>query len=401
MREAIQPNARETMDGTPATIDTESVVRARYGAAAHVKETALCCPVSYDPRYLERIPQEIRDKDYGCGDPSLYVRPGDTVLDLGSGGGKICYIAAQIVGRKGRVIGVDFNPEMLGLARKYRREMARKLGYDVVDFHRARIQDLGLSLDALDEWLASHPVTSADDLAALEEAQARLRATAPLVADESVDVILSNCVLNLVSETARDQLFREMFRVLKRGGRVAISDIVSDEPVPEAMKRDATLWSGCIAGTFQEAAFLEAFERAGFHAIQLEKYDEKPWQTVRGVEFRSATVTARKGKQGPCWERNQAVVYKGPWKKVEDDDGHVLLRGQRMAVCDKTYRILTGAPYAEAIIPVPPRKEIPRARAKPFDCSQSGVRPPALTKGKRYKRTETSAGACGPGNSCC
>src|SRR5262245_51308379 len=389
------------MDGTPATIDTESVVRARYGAAARVKETALCCPVSYDPRYLERVPQEIRDKDYGCGDPSLYVRPGDTVLDLGSGGGKLCYIAAQIVGRKGRAIGVDFNLEMLGLARKYRREMARKLGYDVVEFHRARIQDLGLSLDALDEWLASHPVTSADDLAALEEAQARLRATAPLIPDESVDVILSNCVLNLVSETAREQLFREMFRVLKRGGRVAISDIVCDEPVPEAMKRNADLWSGCIAGAFQEAAFLEAFERAGFHAIQLEKYDEKPWQTVRGVEFRSATVTARKGKQGPCWERNQAVVYKGPWKKVEDDDGHVLLRGQRMAVCDKTYRILTDAPYAEEIVPVPPRKEIPLARAKPFDCSQSAVRPPELTKGKRYKRTETSAGACGPGGSCC
>jgi len=125
MTEGDAANARETMDGTPATIDTESVVRARYGAAARAKETALCCPVSYDPRYLERIPQEIRDKDYGCGDPSLYVQPGDTVLDLGSGGGKICYIAAQIVGRKGRVIGVDFNPEMLGLARKYRREMAQ------------------------------------------------------------------------------------------------------------------------------------------------------------------------------------------------------------------------------------------------------------------------------------
>ncbi|HVH07895.1 MAG TPA: methyltransferase domain-containing protein, partial [Myxococcota bacterium] len=134
------------MDGTPATIDTESAVRARYGKAARVKEAALCCPVTYDPRHQEAIPEEIRDRDYGCGDPSLYVREGDTVLDLGSGGGKICYIAAQIVGRKGRVIGVDFNPEMLGLARKYRREMARKLGYDVVDFHRARIQDLGLSL---------------------------------------------------------------------------------------------------------------------------------------------------------------------------------------------------------------------------------------------------------------
>jgi arsenite methyltransferase len=390
------------MDGTPATIDTESAVRARYEKAARVKETALCCPVTYDPRHLEAIPEEIRDRDYGCGDPSLHVRAGDTVLDLGSGGGKICYIAAQIVGRKGRVIGVDFNPEMLALARKYRKEMARKLGYDVVEFHRARIQDLSLSLDAVDAWLAKNPVTSADDLVRLEDVQADLRRKTPLVADESVDVILSNCVLNLVSEPARDQLFREMFRVLKRGGRVAISDIVSDELVPDEMKRDAKLWSGCIAGAHQEAAFLQAFERAGFHAIRLEKYDEKPWRTVRGVEFRSVTVTARKGKQGPCWERNQAVLYKGPWKRVEDDDGHVLLRGQRMAVCDKTFRILTGAPYADEVVPVPPRKEIPLSRAKPFDCNQNAVRAPAETKGRRYKRTEKAvAEACGPDGNCC
>jgi ubiquinone/menaquinone biosynthesis C-methylase UbiE len=389
------------MDGTAVTIDTESAVRARYEAAARAQEAALCCPVSYDPRYLDKIPAEIREKDYGCGDPSLHVREGDTVLDLGSGGGKICYIAAQIVGPKGRVIGVDFNPEMLALARKYRGEMARKLGYDVVAFHRARIQDLSLPLDAVDEWLAEHPVASADDLGRLEELQARLRATAPVVPDESVDVILSNCVLNLVGEGAREQLFREMFRVLKRGGRVAISDIVSDEVVPEEMKRDPELWSGCIAGAFQEAAFLEAFERAGFHAIALENYEEKPWRTVRGVEFRSATVTARKGKQGPCRERNQAVIYRGPWKKVEDDDGHVLLRGQRMAVCDKTYRILTDAPYAAEVIPVPPRKDVPLSRAKPFDCGRSAVRAPAETKGKRYKRTEKAAAACAPGGSCC
>jgi arsenite methyltransferase len=382
-------------------VDTEAAVRRRYEEAAHVREEALCCPVSYDPKYLEAVPEEIRDKDYGCGDPSLYVREGDTVLDLGSGGGKICYIAAQIVGRGGRVIGVDFNPEMLALARKHRETMAARLGYDVVEFHRARIQDLALSLDAVDAWLAEHPVTSTNDLAGLEAVQARLRETAPLVPDESVDVILSNCVLNLVSEAAREQLFREMFRVLKRGGRVAISDIVSDEVVPAELKRDPELWSGCIAGSFQEAGFLAAFERAGFHAIALEKYDERPWRTVRGIEFRAATVTARKGKQGPCWERHQAVIYKGPWKQVEDDDGHVLRRGERTAVCDKTYRILTGAPYAEEVIAVPPRKEVPLAKAKEFDCGRSTLRNPAETKGKRYRRTASGADACAPGGSCC
>ena len=344
-----------------AVLDVESAVRGRYEGAAHAREALLCCPVTYDPKYLSAIPQEILEKDYGCGDPSRYVREGDKVLDLGSGGGKVCYIAAQIVGPKGRVIGVDFNPEMLALARKYQGEMAERLGHNNVKFLRARIQDLALPLDEVDPYLKANPVRSSDDLRRLEEFQARLRKGAPMIPDESVDVIISNCVLNLVRDEDREQLFREMFRVLKRGGRVAISDIVSDETVPDEMKRDPELWSGCISGAFTEVGFLTAFERAGFHAISLDKHDEQPWKTVRGIEFRSVTVTARKGKQGPCLERNQAVIYKGPWKRVEDDDGHTLVRGQRMAVCDKTYRILTGDPYASDVVSVPPLKEIGRA----------------------------------------
>ena len=384
-----------------ATLDTEAAVRDRYEKAARAREAKLCCPVTYDPKYLEAIPQEILDKDYGCGDPSRYVRPGDAVLDLGSGAGKICYIAAQIAGAKGRVIGVDFNPEMLGLARKYQPQIAAALGYDNVRFHRARIQDVALPLDEVDAYLKANPVRSSADLRRYEEFQARLRKAAPVIPDESVDLIISNCVLNLVRENDREQLFREMFRVLKRGGRAAISDVLSDEPVPEAMKQDAELWSGCIAGAFQETAFLAAFERAGFHAIALDKYDERPWKTLSGIQFRSVTVTARKGKQGPCWERNQAVIYKGPWKKVEDDDGHTLVRGQRTAVCDKTYRILTGEPYAGQIAPVPPLKEIPLRSAKPFACGQSALRSPAETKGKRYRKTENAAAACAPGSGCC
>ncbi len=389
------------MSRKSATLDTEAAVRGRYGRAARAREARLCCPVSYDPKYLQAIPQEILEKDYGCGDPSRYVRAGETVLDLGSGAGKICYIAAQIVGEKGCVIGVDFNPEMLALARRYQPQIAGALGYGNVRFHRARIQDLALSLDEADAYLKANPVRSSEDLHRYEEFQARLRRAAPVVPDDSVDVIISNCVLNLVRETDREQLFREMFRVLRRGGRVAISDIVSDEPVPESFKRDAGLWSGCIAGAFLEAAFLAAFERAGFHAVELETYSARPWKTLRGIEFRSVTVTARKGKQGPCWERKQAVIYKGPWKKVEDDDGHTLLRGQRMAVCDKTYRILTSEPYAAAIVPVPPLKEIPLRRAKPFACGQTALRSPAETKGQRYRKTENASADCAPGSGCC
>lgn len=384
-----------------ATLDTEKAVQKRYGRAARAPEPALCCPVSYDPRYLEVIPAEILERDYGCGDPSRFLRPGDTVLDLGSGAGKTCFIAAQIVGPAGKVIGVDFNSEMLALARKHQPAIAARLGYDNVVFHRARIQDLALPLDEVDAYLKARPVRSAATLADFEAFAERLRQGAPLLPDQSVDVIVSNCVLNLVKEADKEKLFAEMYRVLKRGGRVAISDIVSDEDVPAALKRNSELWSGCLAGAWREDGFLEAFEKAGFYGIQLEKYDGKPWQTVRGIQFRSVTVTARKGKEGPCLERYQAVIYKGPWKEVRDDDGHRLRRGQRMAVCDKTFKILTGAPYADDIVPVPPLREVHLNQAQGFVCDGAAVRDPRETKGKRYRKTVApTRSVCGP-EGCC
>ena len=369
------------------TLDTEQMVQRRYSQAARAKQPALCCPVSYDPRYLEVIPEEILERDYGCGDPTRFLRPGDTVLDLGSGAGKICYIAAQVVGAQGKVIGVDFNMEMMAPARKHQPIVAARLGYDNVVFHRARIQDLALSLDEVEAYLKANPVCGAAELVDLEAFTERLRTAAPLIPDDSVDVIVSNCVFNLVKESDKQKLFAEIYRVLKRGGRVAISDIVADEDVPPAMRRDAKLWSGCLAGALREDRFLEAFEQAGFYGVQIEKFDEKPWQTVRGIQFRSITVTARKGKEGPCLERYQAVIYKGPWKQVHDDDGHVLRRGQRIAVCDKTYGILTSAPYADSIVPVPPLKPLPLARAKGFRCQGTTLRDPRDTKGKRYRKT--------------
>src|SRR5690606_16593357 len=96
----------------------EPVVRERYAAAAKAQEPALCCPVSYDPRYLEAVPTEVIEKDYGCGDPSRHLKPGETVLDLGSGTGKICFIASQVVGPAGKVIGVDMTDDMLEVARR-------------------------------------------------------------------------------------------------------------------------------------------------------------------------------------------------------------------------------------------------------------------------------------------
>lgn len=363
----------------------------RYSAGAKAVEPALCCPVSYDPALLDLLPREIIEKDYGCGDPSRYVRAGDTVLDLGSGGGKICYIAAQIVGNNGRVIGVDMNDDMLALARRHQDDMARKLGGDRVCFVKARIQDLALDLEAQDAWLADHPVRASGDLAALHAWQTRQRRERPLIADASVDVVVSNCVLNLVAEEDKQQMVREIYRVLKPGGRVAISDIVSDEPVSDAMRRDPRLWSGCISGAFEEQAFLRAFADAGFLAVRYDKWDAAPWQVVEGIEFRSVTLTAVKGEGTACLDYGHAVIYRGPFSEVRDDDNHVFPRGARMAVCERTFRMLTQGPYRDDFIGIPPAV----ARAPVNFCAPPGTRRPAAeTKGAVHVRSCDSSNCC-------
>ena len=237
----------------------ETGVLQRYSQGAEAVQPSLCCPVDYDRELLALLPQEIIDKDYGCGDPSRYVQKGDVVLDLGSGSGKICYMAAQLVGETGKVIGVDMNYLMLALARKYQAEMAHKIGSENVKFVKGQIQDLALDLAALNQHLAENPITNAEDVIHLRAWQEKQRKVSPLNCSyKSVDLVVSNCVLNLVHDSDKEQLIQEIFRVTKAGGRVAISDIVSDEPVPEHLKADTHLWSGCISGALQEHEFFRS-----------------------------------------------------------------------------------------------------------------------------------------------
>jgi arsenite methyltransferase len=397
-----QPITDETGTAAPASgIPVEDIVKSRYREGARQQVPELCCPVDYDPEYLKVIPQAVLDRDYGCGDPSKHLRPGEVVLDLGSGTGKICFIASQVVGPEGRVIGIDMTPEMLRVAREAAPVVAERIGFANVEFRRGRIQDLALDMDLLDRHLAERPVTNAEDLLALQGLTDRLRTESPLIPDGSVDVVVSNCVLNLVSNGEKRRLFSETFRVLRKGGRAVISDIVSDEPVPLELQQDPELWSGCISGALTEDRFLEAFEAAGFHGIRVLSMQDEPWRTVDGIEFRSMTVEAFKGKQGPCFERNQAVIYTGPFKEVLDDDGHRMERGKRYAVCDKTFRLYRQEPYRDLFHFVEPREEIPPEEAGPFDCSRTALRHPKETKGEDYDVTTEAVACCEPGEECC
>ena len=244
----------------PDGLDHEKAVLGRYSKGAKQCEQSLCCAVEYDAKLLEALPTEVVERDYGCGDPTKYVEPGESVLDLGSGSGKACFIASQIVGERGRVIGIDMNDDMLALARRAAPRVAERIGYANVEFRKARIQELE-----------------------------------GVVEDESIDVVLSNCVLNLVRPEDKRRLFRELYRVLKVGGRAVISDIVCDREVPEALTRDPELWSGCVSGAFREDGFLRAFEDAGFSEAAFKERAPEPWRTIEGIEFRSATVVAFRG----------------------------------------------------------------------------------------------------------
>lgn len=328
-----------------ALFNNEIAVRDRYTKAAISREAALCCPVEYDPRYLEAIPKEVLDIDYGCGDPSRYLKPGETVLDLGCGAGKICFIASQIVGPTGRVIGIDMTQEMLDVARKNAPSVADRIGYANIGFKRGLIQDLSLDMDALEDFLRKHPVNSAHDYINLDKVIGGLRKNNTLIEDASVDVVVSNCVLNLVEVAHRKQMFQEIYRVLHPGGRAVISDIVSSRCVPEEMRRDPELWSGCVSGAMTETAFLAAFESVGFRGMQIIERNAKPWRTYEQIEFRSMTVEAFKPLSENCSSSNRLVIYRGPYKEVLDEDGHRISRGASYYVCDKTYELYRQRPY--------------------------------------------------------
>lgn len=372
-------------------MNLENAVLERYTEGAKDRVEALCCPVDYDQGLLDKLPKEIVERDYGCGDPSQYVEAGDVVLDLGSGSGKICYMAAQLVGDKGRIIGIDMNEEMLSLARKYQSQMADILGNDRVKFLKGHIQDLALDVTAMEKWLKKHPVTDSESPGALDHWKNEQRLKQPLIPDKSVDLVISNCVLNLVSDKQKRQMVAEIFRVVKAGGRIAISDIVSDEHIPQHLKEDKTLWSGCISGAFEEQEMLEVFQEAGFQAVCFNKWSADPWQVVEGIEFRSVTITAIKGQGTECLDKGHAVIYRGPFSDVSDDDGHKYPRGQRIAVCERTFRMLTEeSPYKDEFIGISPATE----REPRSWCAPPGtIRPASETKGGSHV-AENSGSCC-------
>ena len=283
-------------------------VREFYGDAAEQPQAELCCPTQPDAEDLAHIPAEVVERFYGCGSPvtAAALAPGESMVDLGSGAGIDCFIAARKVGPEGRICGIDMTDEMLSVARECQPRVALALGYDPVEFRKGFLEEI--------------PVD-----------------------DGVVDVVTSNCVINLSPDKAR--VFREIWRVLKDHGRFVVADIVSDREVPAKMRADGQLWGECISGALTEEAFLAGVEKAGFYGVSVLK--KTFWREVEGCTFYSVTVRGYKfEKTAGCQFIGQYAIYLGPQKAVIDEEGHLFPRGEAVEVCTDTAAKLTHAPYA-------------------------------------------------------
>ncbi len=222
------------MTQTPDEI--HNVVREHY--AERIKNNASCCDGSsdccstdsnlYPAELLSTLPEGESTVSYGCGDPITLasLQPGQTVLDLGSGAGLDCFFAAKKVGETGHVIGVDMTPEMIERAAS----SAKRLNIHNVEFRQGYLENL--------------PIES-----------------------NTVDVIISNCVINLAPD--KSKVFAEAFRVLKPGGKLAVSDIVTDGPLPDAIKKSLSAWAGCVAGAVEAGEYVGMMKAVGFTDISI------------------------------------------------------------------------------------------------------------------------------------
>lgn len=224
--------------------EIKSAVKEHYGSLARekrqscctpeAKASASCCNTSaarlYTSEELEKLPEDITDFSLGCGNPTAIAElsEGEVVLDLGSGGGLDCFLAAQRVGMRGSVIGLDMTPEMIQLAR----ENAQKIGVNNVEFRLGEMEHMPIE-------------------------------------DNSIDVIISNCVINLSPD--KDAVFREAYRVLKPGGRLCVSDIVLLGELPEEVKESLDQWAGCIAGALSKDIYLDKVQSAGFVKVTTDR----------------------------------------------------------------------------------------------------------------------------------
>jgi len=272
-----------------AHVDGRSAVREFYADAVTSPREDILNPINYPEELIEHIPDESRVRSYGCGSPVLEAElaEGERVLDLGSGSGVECLIAGRLVGPSGHVIGVDMLDSMIALAGKGADGIAERLGYRNLEFRKGYLEDLPLE-------------------------------------DDSLDVVLSNCVLNL--STHKRRTFAEIRRVLRPGGRLVVSDVVCETEPDPAIRNDEVLRGQCIAGALTQRDLFGLLDESGFVGARVLGYF--PYRTVGGHPFYSMTFVA----QTASGAETVRVMYRGPFASVVTSGGSMLPAGQTRAV---------------------------------------------------------------------
>ena len=269
--------------------DSRAAVKEFYHGAAQATKTDILNPVCYPEEVIAQIPEEFRVRSYGCGSPVLDadLRPGHKVLDLGCGTGVECFIASGLVGQSGQVIGVDMLDSMLELSKRGASGVAANLGYRNLEFKKGYLEELPVS-------------------------------------DSSMDVVISNCVINLSPHKRRT--FAEIFRVLRPGGRLVISDVVCETEPDAAIRNDEVLRGECISGAFTQSDLFRILDESGFVAARVLK--RFPYRVVQGHPFFSLTYEAKK----PLAAHKVAVMYQGPFAALVTHKGEVLPVGETVQV---------------------------------------------------------------------
>ncbi|GAB4294250.1 MAG: methyltransferase domain-containing protein [Desulfuromonadia bacterium] len=300
-------------------------VREYYGKVLSTKsdlKTSACCSIESLPahhrRALANIDDEILDKFYGCGSPIPAAIEGCRVLDLGCGTGRDVYLASQLVGPDGFVIGVDMTDEQLEVARRHKERQMARFGYRKanVDFRQGYIEDLA----------------------------------ACGIEDDSIDVIISNCVINLSPDKGR--VFSEIFRVLKPGGELYFSDVFSGRRMPEELKHDPVLYGECLSGAMYIEDFRRMLAKLGcqdyrtISSRQIELNNPEVEAKAGMIDFYSITIRAFKlpSLEDICEDYGQSAVYLGTIPEYPHrfplDDRHIFITGKPMLVCGNTAAML-------------------------------------------------------------
>jgi SAM-dependent methyltransferase len=287
-------------------------VQSFYSKAAVSAQENLCCPTEYNPVELSHIPKEVLEISYGCGSPvaKASLKKGQTMVDLGSGGGIDCFIASKHVGKTGRVYGIDMTEEMLNIARENSGQVVKNLGYDNIKFKQGFLENIPID-------------------------------------DTSVDLVTSNCVINL--STNKNDVFKEIYRILKHGGHFLISDIISEVEVPENMKNDKELWGECISGALTLKEFLNHTLNNQFKGLHIQK--DYLWKEVAGIKFYSYTIEGCKFSSDEMSIDGSSIfaIYAGPFDSVLFE-GIKFQLGETVKIDKKTAEIMSSYSYKEQFI---------------------------------------------------